>query len=195
MENILDNIAEKVSAQDIIRANQQAEAAEAERTRQEAEQYRAQLEELKENARENRQAIDETRKTLAELSERMDSNDTRIHDVGVQVYRNVQAVVEKGQAQGLEEIKNLEEKVSAGFEELSQKSADQISELGDTNEKAIRDIKDKNAEAFKDINKNFEQVLVGIESKNSAVQPLLIVTLLISAADLVINILRILGVL
>lgn len=194
MENILDNLAEKINAQDIIRANQQAEAAEADRTRQEAEQYRAQLEQLRENAKENRQAIDDTRKSLAELSERMDSNDTKIHDVGVQVYRNVQAVVEKGHAQELEEFKKIEEKVSAGFEELSRNNAEQLGELTEANEQAIKDIRNKNAEAFKEINNNFEQVLVGIESKNSAVVPLVIVTLIVSAADLVVNILRILGV-
>ena len=43
VENFMDKLAEKIGTRDIIKANAQAEAMEAERTRQEAEQYRQQL--------------------------------------------------------------------------------------------------------------------------------------------------------
>ena len=49
MDSIMDKIAEKISAQDLIRANSQAETAEAARIKQEAEQYRRQLEEIRSN--------------------------------------------------------------------------------------------------------------------------------------------------
>ena len=118
MDNFFDNLSDKVSAQEIIKANARAEAAEAERTRQEAEQYKAQLQELKENARQQKEAIDETRQSLASLSERMDGNETRIHDVGVQIYRNVQAVVEKGQADIRKEFAALKEQESASLDSV-----------------------------------------------------------------------------
>ena len=158
VENFMDKLAEKIGAQDIIRANAQAEAMEAERTRQEAEQFKLQLEELRANEKEHRAAIEdarnsiqETGKTVAALTERLEQNETQVHDVGVQVYRNVQAVVEKGQEKSLDE--------------------------------------------FKEVKTKLESVHVAVETKNSALLPLLIITLLVAGADLVLNILRILGVL
>ncbi len=216
VEKILDNYAEKISAADIIRANQQAEAAEVERTRQEAEHYKAQLEELRENARQTKEvldgtreaidgtrqtiddamkAIDENGKALTGLSEKMDSSGTRIHDVGVQVYRNVQAVVEKSQAANADEFKALKEQLTEAFDGMPAITQDDIRELSEGNEQAIRELKDKNAEAFKEIDRKFEQLQVGIETKDKALLPIVIITLLVSGADLVINILRILGVL
>ena len=158
VENFMDKLAEKIGAQDIIRANAQAEAMEAERTKQEAEQFKIQLEELRAGEKEHRAAIEdarnsiqETGKTIAALTERLEQNETQVHDVGVQVYRNVQAVVEKGQEKSLDE--------------------------------------------FKEVKHNIEAVQVAVETKNRAVTPLLIITLLVAGADLVLNILRILGVL
>ena len=114
VENFMDKLAEKIGAQDIIRANAQAEAMEAERTRQEAEQFKLQLEELRANEKEHRAAIEdarnsiqETGKTVAALTERLEQSETQVHDVGVQVYRNVQAVVEKGQEKSLDEFKEV----------------------------------------------------------------------------------------
>jgi chromosome segregation ATPase len=195
VDNFFNSLSDKVSAQEIIKANARAEAAEAERTRQEAEQYKAQLQELKENARQQKEAIDETRQSLASLSERMDGNETKIHDVGVQIYRNVQAVVEKGQVDVRKEFAALKEQESASFEDIKTKSEEEFRNLCEINEKAFKSLKEKNADQFKEIDSKFEQMLVAIESKNGALMPLLIITLLISAADLVINILRILGVL
>ena len=158
VENFMDKLAEKIGAQDIIRANAQAEAMEAERTKQEAEQFKLQLEELRANEKEHRAAIEdarnsiqETGKTAAALTARLEQSETQVHDVGVQVYRNVQAVVEKGQEKSLDE--------------------------------------------FKEVKTKLESVHVAVETKNSALLPLLIITLLVAGADLVLNILRILGVL
>ena len=158
VENFMDKLAEKIGAQDIIRANAQAEAMEAERTKQEAEQFKLQLEELRANEKEHRAAIEdarnsiqETGKTVAALTERLEQNETQVHDVGVQVYRNVQAIVEKGQ--------------------------------------------EKSSDEFKELNRRGEAIQTAIETKNSAVVPLLIVTLLVAGVDLIINIMRILGIL
>ncbi|WP_022766530.1 hypothetical protein [Butyrivibrio sp. XPD2006] len=158
VDNFMDKLAEKIGAQEIIKANAQAEAMEAERTKQEAEQFKLQLEELRQNEKEHRAAIEdarasiqETGKTVAALTDRLEQSETQVHDVGVQVYRNVQAVVEKSQ--------------------------------------------DKNLEEFKDVKHKVEAVQVAVEGKNNAVLPLVIITLLVAGTDLVINILRILGVL
>ena len=164
MENFMDKLAEKIGTRDIIKANAQAEAMEAERTRQEAEQYKIQLEELKAGETEHKKAIDDMGKTLEELTKRMDDSDTKVHDVGVQVYRNVQAIVEKGQDKEFEELESLKKKL------------------------------DKNEEEFKELSNKLESILVGVDTGSSGVKPLLVITMLIAAADLVINILRILGI-
>ena len=172
----MEKLAEKIGGQDIIKANARAEALEAERTKQEAEQYRQQLEELRQNEREHRASIEDTKASLEEakesiqetkdslealsektqesmnsLSDRIAENETKVHDVGVQVYRNVQAILEKGQ--------------------------------------------EKNTDEFKELNRRGEAIQVAVETKNSAVVPLLVITLLVAGADLIINIMRILGIL
>lgn len=164
MENFMDKLAEKIGTRDIIKANAQAEAMEAERTRQEAEQYKIQLEELKAGETEHKKAIDDMGKTLENLSKRMDDSETKVHDVGVQVYRNVQAIVEKGQDKEFEELESLKKKL------------------------------EKSEEEFKELSNKLETILVGVDTGNSGVKPLLVITMLIAAADLVINILRILGI-
>lgn len=164
MENFMDKLAEKIGTRDIIKANAQAEAMEAERTRQEAEQYKIQLEQLKAGETEHKKAIDDMGKTLEDLTKRMDDSDTKVHDVGVQVYRNVQAIVEKGQDKEFEELESLKKKL------------------------------EKSEEEFKELSNKLETILVGVDTGNSGVKPLLIITMLIAAADLVINILRILGI-
>ena len=165
MENFMDKLAEKIGTRDIIKANAQAEAMEAERTRQEAEQYKAQLEQLKASEAEHKKAIDGAVESLNSLSKRMDDSETKVHDVGVQVYRNVQAIVEKGQDKELEEFESLKKKL------------------------------EKSEEAVKELANKLETIQVGVETGNGGVKPLLVITMLIAAADLVINILRILGIL
>jgi uncharacterized membrane-anchored protein len=54
---------------------------------------------------------------------------------------------------------------------------------------------EKSLDEFKEVKTKLESVQVAVETKNSALLPLLIITLLVAGADLVLNILRILGVL
>ncbi len=178
VDNFMNKIAEKIGAQDIIRANSQAEAKEAERIRLEAEHYKALMEELRANAdnfKQNaedfkltaeeykqhlnemisdakayKESLEELRADYKEHQELLEANETRIHDVGVQVYRNVQAVVEKNQ--------------------------------------------EKNKDEFKEVARRLESIQIGVETKNTAVLPVLIITLLVAGADLVINLLRLFGI-
>ena len=171
MDNFMNKLVEKISAQDIIRANSQAEAAEAQRIKLEAENYKLQLDEIRQNneeyknqledirfaseqmrqeAQEFRVQLQEMLSTTSEYKDKLEDNDIQIHDVGVQVYRNVQAVIEKAQ--------------------------------------------NANKEQFKEINKKLESLQVLVETKNSALLPISIITMLLVIADIVINVLRILGV-
>jgi len=118
MENFMDKLAEKFSAQDIIKANSQAEMAEAQRIKKEAEHYRKEIEELRRNAEEYRQQLDELMEASRDYSEdfekvigRIKESDSKTHDVGVQIYRNVQAIVDKNHQKVEEEIAEINKKM------------------------------------------------------------------------------------
>ena len=128
MDNIMDKLTREMSAQDMIKANTQAEVESAI-----SESVEAVSKKMEEN-----------------FNKKFDENGTKTHDVGVQTYRNIQAILNKQE--------------------------------------------EKHQEEYKEIQKKFEEVHFAIESKNSALLPLLIVTLLVAGADLVINILRIFGI-
>ncbi len=129
VDNIMDKFAEKFSAQDMIKANSQAEVETA-----------------------ISETVDALSKKMEEnLGKKFDENSTKTHDVGVQTYRNIQAILNKQE--------------------------------------------EKHVEEYKEIERKFEELHFAIETKNSAVLPIVIVTLLVAGADLVINILRIFGIL
>lgn len=128
MDNIMDKLTREMSAQDMIKANTQAEVESAI-----SESVEAVSKKMEEN-----------------FNKKFDENSTKTHDVGVQTYRNIQAILNKQE--------------------------------------------EKHQEEYKEIQKKFEEVHFAIETKNTALLPLLIITLLVAGADLVINILRILGI-
>ncbi len=171
MDNFMNKLVEKISAQDIIKANSQAEAAEAQRIKLEAENYKLQLDEIRQSneeyknqlenirlqseqmrqeAQEFRVQLQEMYSATKEYKDKLEENDVQIHDVGVQVYRNVQAVIEKGQ--------------------------------------------NANKEEFKEVVKKLESIQVLVETKNNALLPISIITMILVIVDIAINVLRILGI-
>ena len=100
MENFMDKLAEKFSPQDIIKANSQAEMAEAQRIKKEAEHYRREIEELRKHAAEYSQQLEQLEELMEasrdyteefeKVINRIHESDSKTHDVGVQIYRNVQ---------------------------------------------------------------------------------------------------------
>ncbi|MBR4668463.1 MAG: hypothetical protein IKO76_06895 [Butyrivibrio sp.] len=170
MDNFMNKLVGKISAQDIIKANSQAEAAEAQRIKLEAENYKIQLDEIRQNNEEYKKQLEDIRfqseqmrqeaeefraqfqemlDATNEYKEKLEDNDVKIHDVGVQVYRNVQAVVEKSQ--------------------------------------------NTNRESFKEVSQKLESIQVLTETKNSALLPISIITMLLVIADITITVLHILG--
>ncbi len=221
MDNVMDRpVEKKIGAQDIIRANAQAEALEAARTKQEAENYKTQLEELRQGEKEHKKAIDDANESLVSLSRRIDENETRIHDVGVQVYRNVQAVVEKGLQQEGEQLRKLSDMIEQESEQIRTLSdrkeleGEQLKKFSDMIEQdgaQLRNLSDmiegrlpydvdliwrfeKNEKAVKELKEQLDGIQVGMETKNSAVTPLLIITMLLAAADLAVTVLIRLGI-
>ncbi|MBE5841911.1 MAG: hypothetical protein E7304_10975 [Butyrivibrio sp.] len=140
MDNIMDKLAQKLSAQEMIKANSQAEVESA--ISDATEIFTKKMDEATDSF---------TKKVEDALSKKMEESDSKTHDVGVQTYRNVQALINKQQ--------------------------------------------EKTAEEFKELDTKLETLQYAVESKNSGLLPLIIITLLVAGADLVINILRIFGIL
>ncbi|SDA69321.1 hypothetical protein SAMN02910275_02171 [Butyrivibrio sp. INlla18] len=140
VDNIMDKLAQKLSAQEMIKANSQAEVESA--ISDATEIFTKKMDEATDSF---------TKKVEDALSKKMEESDSKTHDVGVQTYRNVQALINKQQ--------------------------------------------EKTAEEFKELDTKLETLQYAVESKNSGLLPLIIITLLVAGADLVINILRIFGIL
>lgn len=140
VDNIMDKLAQKLSAQEMIKANSQAEVESA--ISDATEIFTKKMDEATDSF---------TKKVEDALNKKMEESDSKTHDVGVQTYRNVQALINKQQ--------------------------------------------EKTAEEFKELDSKLETLQYAVESKNSGLLPLIIVTLLVAGADLVINILRIFGIL
>ena len=88
---------------------------------------------------------------IGSIKESLKDQEEYIHKENVRVYRNVQAIVEKGQQRDKEEFKELANKLEA--------------------------------------------IQVAVETKNNALMPLTIITMILVIADIVINVLRVLGIL
>ena len=134
MDTFMDKLAQKFTAQEMIKANSAAEAAELQRTRDQVKKYNDCLQEMK-------QVNDDTQATLAQINETLAagmeqfknaeipldglnenlkghmegiSNDIMdfVHKENVKVYRNVQAVV-------VEELKKQNEELGAKLDAMS----------------------------------------------------------------------------
>ena len=122
MDTFMDKLAQKFTAQEMIKANSAAEAAELQRVREQVKKYNDCLQEMK-------QVNDDTQATLVQIKETLAagveqfknaeiplegmSNDIMdfVHKENVKVYRNVQAVV-------VEELKKQNEELSAKLETM-----------------------------------------------------------------------------
>lgn len=157
VDNLMDKLADRLSATEIIKANVAAEAAEAERLRAQVAQYQREMDEIrkksveiseqlnrvegivkttqeetKTNLEETRTKLEETKTTVEEtkttidainaapeakadpessfqdlqnyLDEHFEKNQKNTHDIGVQVYRNIQAFMSEEQKKQVDDM-------------------------------------------------------------------------------------------
>ncbi len=162
VDNIMDKLAEKISAQEMIKANSQAEVETAINDANEALLGKVQdanetlLGKMKDVNDALLGKVEESNNALVgkmeeSFDKRIEESNSKTHDVGVQTYRNIQALLNKQE--------------------------------------------EKTAEQYKEFAARIESIQFAVETKNSALLPLVIITLIVAGADLCINILRILGIL
>ncbi len=197
MDSFIDRHANKLSAQEMIKANEAAEAAHREQIEKQNKQYAEEISVLRQNAQNLENRLNDIEGALKELSDkatssegnvhgvdsaigdlrenlekRLDKSDETTHDVGVRIYRNVQASVIDEQKKQLDEIR-----------EDFKKQLDSIRGEFSVLLRRLDTTRTQLEEGYKDNNSN----------RNKGFIPLAVIILLISLANLAINILRILG--
>ncbi len=179
----------KISAQEMIKANTAAEAAHREQIESQNKQYEEEIAVLRQNAKKLEDRLNNIEDVLDDLkngkieadrmskelgsavkelneslADRFDKSDEATHDVGVRIYRNVQASVADEQKKQLDEIR---EDLKKQMESIRSEFTVLVRQL-DSMQRANR-------------------------AKNRGLMPLVVVTLLAVIADLALLILRIVG--
>ncbi|MBP7347749.1 MAG: hypothetical protein KA965_03625 [Butyrivibrio sp.] len=204
MDNFMDKLAQKLSAQEMIKANAAAEAAETERLRIQVARYQTEMEEIRKGAADMTDQIrhleeiiqnnagktdtDSCQKIMEQISEIVSVSDTNTHDVGVRVYRNVQACVQDEQKKQTQELEKTWKETTDSAEN---KLVAMIQTLSENAKKADLNT----AEQLKEMQRQLETLQIAIERKNAGLLPAAVFTLLTSAAGLVLIIMRIMGIL
>lgn len=189
MENMMGNLAGKISAQEMIKANTAAEAAHREQIESQNKQYEEEITVLRQNAKKLEDRLNNIEEVLNDLktgkidadksskelgsavkelseslSDRFNKSDEATHDVGVRIYRNVQASVADEQKKQLDEIK---EDFKRQMESIRSEFTVLVRQL-DSMQRAGR-------------------------AKNRGLMPLVVIILLATIANLALVILRIIG--
>lgn len=96
MDTFIDKIASKFTAQEIIKANSEAEEKELKRLKEQLEEYDVRLQEIRKLNLKNLEIADKLDKMLQEEQGADADTIEAVHKECVKVYRNVQAVIEQG---------------------------------------------------------------------------------------------------
>ena len=172
MERFLERHANKISAQELIKANEAAEAARREQMEKQNRQYEEELSILRQNAQKMEERLERLEGIEESIGKRIDQSDEATHDVGVRIYRNVQASVIEEQNKQMDSIR-----------EDFQKQMDGIRGEFSVLLRRLDTTRNQLEEEYRNNN----------QDKTKGIIPLGIIVLLVSLADLVINVLRILG--
>ena len=126
MDNFIDKLAQKFSAQEVIKANLAAEAKETRRLREKMESYETLLTEMRQINLKNMESAEKVKQLMQEgiagdkdyFQEQFDKLNETLHTENVKVYRNVQAAINEsleGQTKQLleEQQKLIEEQHEA----------------------------------------------------------------------------------
>lgn len=117
MDNFIDKLAQKFTAQEIIKANASAEAQELQRTREQVQQYETYLQEMK-------QVNDSTKEALAKLEQTLSSGVDKISSAQVPT-EGINTLIEES----LERIRSAQESADRQQSELEERLSGQIQQL------------------------------------------------------------------
>ena len=204
VDNFMDKLAQKLSAQEMIKANAAAEAAETERLRIQVARYQTEMEEIRKGAADMTDQIrhleeliqnnagktdmDTYQKMMDQVTEMISASDTNTHDVGVRVYRNVQACLQDEQKKQTQELENA-------WKETTDKTEVKLAAMIQTLSENMKKADLNTAEQLKEMQRQMETLQIAVERKNGGLLPVAVFTLLTSAATVVLIVLQIMGIL
>ena len=225
MDGYMDRTAtRRVSPQEMIRANAAAEAAENERLRLQREQYRKEVASMKKTAettqkslenieelirkgsgrKDNEDILDALKELEEKLGKRADSTDEANHEVGVRVYRNVQAVVEETVQKQTEELSALiregntdeiAEKVSLSTEVMGTQFKETKEELfGHIDELDARNL-EAAAARMESLYSALEETKLAAAQSERVLRPIVLISLILTIVNLAVNLLQVFGIL
>ena len=172
MENLMGKLDEKISAQEMIKANTAAEAAHRQQIEDQNKHYEEEIRLLRQNAQNMEERLSNLESGMehrlddlrTDIVKRVNESDEATHDVGVRIYRNVQASVIDEQKKQMEEIREDLHK------QMEAVKAEFITMAG-----------------------KIEDMQFAENNKSKGLLPLTVIVLLASIANLVLVILRIIG--
>ncbi len=131
MDNFMSKLSQKINAQDTIKANLMAEAAEKEQMKKQLDEYAALLQSMRNLYLKQEESLEEF-KTLTGKS------DEFTHKECVKVYRNVQALLEKQDTLLEEQASKLQASIEANKSEDLSEKFDEVNETTEKNASSIK---------------------------------------------------------
>lgn len=225
MDNFMDKApVRKISPQDMIRANAQAEAQENERLRLQKEQYRKEVAALKKSTEQtqstlqsieellmkrpkgndNEEVLDALKELGEKIGKRVEESDQATHETGVRVYRNVEAKLDESlkiQTGELTELikegntDELSERIKLSTEVITT----QIKEMQDAlmasmDENGVRQIEELETKN-QELGVALEETKAAASQSERVLRPIVLITLILSIVNLAVNLLRVFGIL
>ena len=224
MDNYIDRSASRrVSPQEMMRANAAAEAQENERLRLQREQYRKEVATYRKNAEltqsslqniedmlrrrqpeNNSEEILDALKALEEkLGKRSDASDEASHEVGVRIYRNVEAKLDEITRKQTEDLTSiiregntdeLAGKVSLGTDVMTTQVRDTGKEvfarIDESSARIIEELEAKNEY----MNQALEETKLAASQSERVLRPVILLTLILSIVNLAISLLQVFGI-
>lgn len=201
MDNFMDKIAQKLSSQEIIKANAQAEAVQMKQLQQQFAVYDECIKEMRTLNNKNTELADRIKVLIEEYHAKMQEaqESTEQEETAVQEAIAVQEVMaqqEQARQQLIEEIRQAMEEVRQTIEENSGK-VDGLSEKTEEfvhkeNVKVYRNVQAVVTEEIKNQSDELLKHSAKIDKRLAGVKPMVLIALVLSAANAVMLVLQIL---
>lgn len=187
MDTFMDKLAQKLTAQEMIKANAAADAAELSRLREKTAEYEALLAEMKKSSEQNAASADKMELGAAKVEE----NATKAQELLAAGIEKINEIQKK--EQDSEELKALLQNLEQAQAELKKSQLEQFEQLTDhvhkENVKVYRNVQAVVVDEASKQNETNGKVLSSLSGKLGAVLGISIVALLTAVAGVVFQIL------
>ncbi|MDD2972894.1 MAG: hypothetical protein PHE02_12285 [Lachnospiraceae bacterium] len=201
MDNFMDKLAQKMSASELIKANSAAEAMELRRLQEQLAEYESILQEMRKLNLKNSELTDQTRelvgiglsdirKALNEVNAEKAQNEEDKEQERISIEEKLSKVAEN--LYNIQQMLADQGKEDKSTEELMDKIEDFVHK---ENVKVYRNVQAVVVDNLKTQTEELQAGNTKVEKRLSGIKPLMIATMVIVLADVVINVIQMLGIL